>query len=155
MPRFLACSFSFIFFPFGSLYNMILNGDEFEHHRIGNNLGVGKHVYKDPTGKNIQEKEYIKDLGIPISNDLNWKRQINEVVSKARSMSGWTMRTFETRKREPMPTIWNLLVRPCLNYCSSLWSLGPSSFQEIDLLEETYRTFTRQIKGMDGLDYAQ
>merc|ERR1712237_44936 len=65
------------------------------------------------------------------------------------------MRTFQTREREPMLTIWISLIRPYLDYCSPLWSPRPSNFQEIDLLEETYRSFTRQIKGMDGLDYAQ
>ena len=70
-------------------------------------------------------------------------------------MSGWTMRTFQSRERGPMSTIWNSLIRPHLDYCSPLWSPRPSNFQEIDLLEETYRSFTRQIEGMDGLDYAQ
>ena len=35
---------------------MCLNGDKFEHHRIGNNLGIEKHKYKDPTGAIIKEK---------------------------------------------------------------------------------------------------
>ena len=144
-----------VVYPWAPNNNMCLNGDKFEHHRIGNNLGIENHVYKDPTGAIIKEKEFIKDLGVHISSDLTWTRQTNEVVSKARSMSGWTMRTFQTREREPMSTIWNSLVRPHLDYCSPLWSPRPSNFQEIDLLEETYRSFTRQITGMDGLDYAQ
>jgi len=49
-----------------------------------------RNTYKDLTGKNIKEKEHIKDLGVHISNGLTWTKQI-EVVSKARSMSGWTM----------------------------------------------------------------
>ena len=69
-------------------------------------------------------------------------------------MSGWTMRTFQTRESVPMSTIWNSLVRPCLDYCSPLWSPSPSNFREIDL-EETYRSFIRQIREGDGLDYAQ
>merc|ERR1711942_557239 len=55
----------------------------------------------------------------------------------------------------PMITIWNSLVRPCLDYCSPVWSPIPSNFHEIDLLEEIQRSFTRQIDGMEGLDYAQ
>ena len=58
-----------IAYPLAPNNNMCLNGDKFEHHRIGNNLGIKKHIYKDPTGKNIKEKEHIKDLGIHISND--------------------------------------------------------------------------------------
>ena len=48
--------------------NMCLNGEKFEHHRIGDNLGVEKYSYKDPNGNFIMEKEYIKDLGVYISN---------------------------------------------------------------------------------------
>ena len=135
--------------------NMCLNGDKFEHHRIGNNLGVEEYTYKDPNGNVIMEKEYIKDLGVYISNDLTWTRQIDEVVSTARTMSGWALRTFSTREEEHMVTLWNSLVRPCLDHCSPLWSPMPSNFQEIDLLEDTQRSFTRQIKGLEGLDYAE
>ena len=96
---------------------MCLNGEKFEHHRIGNNLGVEKYSFKDPSGKVINEKDYIKDQGVYISSDLTWTRQIDEVVSGARTMSGWALRTFNTRE-EHMITIWNSLVRPCLDYCS-------------------------------------
>ena len=54
-----------------------------------------------------------------------------------------------------MITIWNSLVKPCLDYCSPVWSPRPSNFQEIDLLEQTQRSFTKKIEGMEGLDYAQ
>merc|ERR1712121_614112 len=90
-----------------------------------------------------------------ISSDLSWTRQINEVVSKTTSMAGWALRTFRTRMEQPMITIWNSLVRPCLDYCSPVWSPRPSNLHEIDLLEQTQRSFTRQIEGMEGLDYAQ
>ena len=84
---------------------MYLNGDKIDYHRIGNNLEIEKYSYRDPKGEIINEKEYIKDLGVYISSDLTWTRQIDEVVSKARSMSGWTLRTFLTREEEPIKTI--------------------------------------------------
>jgi len=142
-------------YPWAPKNNMCLNGDKFEHHRIGNNLNIEKHSYMDPNGEVINEKEYIKDLGVYISSDLTWTRQINEVVSKTTSMAGWALRTFRTRMEQPMITVWNSLVRPCLDYCSPVWSPRPSNLQEIDLLEQTQRSFTRQIEGMEGLDYAQ
>ena len=37
-----------IVYPWAPKNNMCLNGDKFEHHRIGNNLGIEKHIYKDP-----------------------------------------------------------------------------------------------------------
>ena len=54
-----------------------------------------------------------------------------------------------------MITFWKSLVRPCLDYCSPVWSPRPSNIQEIDLLEEILRSFTRQIDGMERRDYAQ
>ena len=124
-------------YPWAPKNNMCLNGDKFEHHRIGNNLRIEKHSYTDPNGEVINEKEYIKDLGVYISSDLTWTRQINEVVSGATSMAGWALRTFRTRMELPMITVWNSLVRPCLDYCSPVWSPRPSNLQEIDLLEQT------------------
>ena len=54
-----------------------------------------------------------------------------------------------------MITIWNSLVRPNLYYCSPLWAPSPSNYGEIDMLEDTQRSFTRNVNGMEGLDYAQ
>ena len=144
-----------IIYPWAPTNNMNLNGDKFNHHRIGKNLGLNDNIYKDPTGNPIAEKDHIKDLGVYVSSDLTWSKQVDEVVSSARAMSGWALRTFKTRERFPMITVWNTLIRPSLDYCSPLWSPRPSNFKEIDLLEETLRSFTRKINGMDGLDYAQ
>ncbi|CAL4134844.1 unnamed protein product, partial [Meganyctiphanes norvegica] len=49
-------------YPWAPENNMCLNGEKFEHLRVGNNLGYEKHTYKDPTGKIIIEKDHIKDL---------------------------------------------------------------------------------------------
>ena len=54
-----------------------------------------------------------------------------------------------------MATLWNTQVRPILDYCSPLWSPGPWNYRDIDQLENTQRTFTRHIKGLEELDYAQ
>ena len=55
---------------------MTLNGDKFEHHRIGKNLGLDSYSYKDSTEENIIEKEYIKDLEVYISSNLTWSKQL-------------------------------------------------------------------------------
>ena len=65
-----------IVYPWAPRNNMCLNGDKFEHHRIGDNLNIEKHSYTDPNGEVIGEKEYIKDLGVYISSDLTWTKQI-------------------------------------------------------------------------------
>merc|ERR1711895_272230 len=87
-----------IVYPWAPENNMTLNGDKFEYHRIGKKLNIERYSYKEPTEENIIEKEYINDLGVYISSDLTWNRQIEETVSKARLMSGWALRTFQTRE---------------------------------------------------------
>ena len=89
------------------------------------NVDIEEYSYMDPTEENIIEKEYIKDLGVYISSDLTWNRQIEETVSKARLMSGWALRTFQTREVEPMINVWNLLIRLHLKYCSPLAFVVP------------------------------
>ena len=42
-------------------------------------------------------------------------------------------------------------VRPILDYCSSVWNLG--FVGDVRKLESVQRRWTRQITGMDGLDY--
>ena len=75
---------------------MTLIGDKFEHHRIGKKLDIDNFSYRDPNGDNIIEKDYIKELGVYVSSDLTWNKQVEETVSKARLMSGWAMRIFRT-----------------------------------------------------------
>ena len=53
-------------YPWAPKNNMCLNGEKFEHHRIGNNLRVEKHLYKDPTGNVLIEKEYIRNWCLPV-----------------------------------------------------------------------------------------
>ena len=134
---------------------MTLNGDKFEHLQVGKNLKQENYSYKDPSGNTITEKKYIKDLGVYLTDNLSWSKQIDEVVAKARAMSGWALRTFSARDKNTMLTLWNSRVRPVLDYCSPLWSPRPWNYKEIDFLEETQRTFTRQINGMEDFDYAQ
>ena len=142
-------------YPWAPANKMSLNGDKFEHLHVGNNLHQIKSSYKDPSGNTIDEKECIKDLGVIISNDLTWSKQIEAVVAKATVMSAWALRTFSTRERDPMITIWNAQIRPIFDYCSPLWSPSPNNYGNIDLLETTQRSFTRKIIGTEGMDYAQ
>ena len=142
-------------YPWGPTNNMCLNGDKFEHLHVGNNLHQVKASYKDPSGNTIEEKQHVKDLGVIVSNDLTWTKQIEEVEAKARVMSGWALRTFATRDQSAMITIWNAQIRSIFDYCSPLWAPCPNNYKDIELLEGTQRSFTRCINGMDGLDYAQ
>ena len=76
---------------------------------------------------------------------------IHNVVKKARSQTGWILRTFRTRKTLPMLTLYKSLVVPLLEYCCQLWS--PWRVGEKQALEAVQRSFTNRITAVQHLDY--
>ena len=102
-------------------------------------------------GRKIEKKQHVKDLGVIMSHDCSFTEHINNVVKKAEEVSGWILRTFNTRARSPMLTLWKQLVIPHLDYCSQLWS--PLTKGDIQNLEKTQRSFVRRIKGMSQDSY--
>ena len=107
--------------------------------------------YKTPSGEEIQSKDNIKDLGVIVSNDLNFNEHINKITTDCIVIMGMLSRTFETREREPMIMMFNSYLKSKLEYCCIIWS--PNEQQYINKIEDIQRIFTRKIDGMEGLDY--
>ena len=82
-----------------------------------------------------------------MSNDCSFKTHINNIIESAKRISSWIFRTFSTREKIPMLTLYKSLVRPILEYCSVLWA--PMAKGEIQRLEEIQQSFLRKIKGVD------
>ena len=49
--------------------------------------------------------------------------------------------------------LWNSLIQSRLDYCSQLWS--PYLAQEINMIEDVQRHFTKKIAGMEELNYRE
>ena len=107
--------------------------------------------YTTSDGKTIKEKEVVKDLGILMSNDGSFTDHIQKVCSVAKRISSWILRTFTTRERVPMLTLWKSLMQPHLDYCCQLWS--PEKNMDINELEDIQRAFFRKIRGCAELNY--
>ena len=92
------------------------------------------------------------DLGIIMNSDLNFKDHVHHIHTKCKRDMSQIFRTFNTRKRFPMMTLWKTLIVPKIDYCSQLWSpmLNIGEMQE---LESFQRTFTSKIAEIDHLDY--
>ncbi len=135
---------------------MQFNSDKFEVIRfwpdtVMSAVFKNQHHYLDPTGRPIEEKSHIKDLGVMISSDLTFTRHIKTVITSCSKLVGWTLRSFKSRSRFLMVTIWKTMIQSRLDYCSQLWS--PNSPGLINQLEEVQWNFTRRITGMKDLDY--
>ena len=132
--------------------NMELNSDKFEHmHYSTSRQSETVYQYQSSSGAIISEKTDVKDLGVTMSNNGTFKKHIQNVLQGARSQAGWILRTFATRDRVPMLTLWKSLVQCKLDYCSQLWS--PCDKGNIQALEMIQRSFLRKLSGIRNLTY--
>lgn len=132
--------------------NMSLNNNKFEHltYKNAHNTNAS-YIYKAHDGSDIENKQNVRDLGVTMSCDGTFTTHINNVTKKARSQSGWVLRTFQTRDKFPMMTLYKSLIVPLLEYSCQLWS--PWKVGEKQQLEAVQRSFTSKIIDCRKLNY--
>ena len=132
--------------------NMVFNSDKFECLRFWPGTAPKPEIkYTSPDGSLIEEKSYLRDLGVQIGTELTFSNHILNCVASANRLIGWALRTFRRRSTLVMMTIWKSLVQSKLDYCSQLWS--PSDQLSISKLEGVAKSFTAQIAGLQDKDY--
>ena len=107
--------------------------------------------YKVSSEETLYPVENVRDLGVQVSNNLSWSRQIGSMDTKARSKLSWVFSVFKTRDRTVMTTLYKSLVRSTIEYCCPLWN--PGKVTDIQLVEGFQRTFTSRISGLQHLNY--
>ena len=78
-----------------------------------------------------------KDIGVYIDTDLSFEKHINEKVNKANMIVGIIRRTYSYLDIENFLLLYKALVRPNLEYASSVWQ--PYKVKDIDILENVQR----------------
>ena len=87
---------------------------------------------------------FIMDLGVTVSNDLSWSRRIESIVAKANKTLGLVKRVCkELPDLKVRKLLYCALVRPKLEYVSSLWS--PYTVKYRSLIENVQRRATKFI----------
>ena len=61
-------------------------------------------------------------LGVLISSDLKWNVHIDSITAKARRILGMLRRNLQRAPQKVKAKAYQTLVRPRLEYCSSIWS---------------------------------
>ena len=97
--------------------------------------------------------EHVRDLDVTLSSDTTFTEHISRTTVSASLKCSWILRTFRTREKLPLITLWKALVAPVLDYCSQLWS--PSTPGLIQKLESIQSNFFNKIVGMRSFDYWQ
>ena len=94
-----------------------------------------------------------KDLGVTIVDNLKTSVHCAHQYAKANRMLGLLRRTFKTRSKPVLLKMYKSVVRPHLEYCSSVWS--PYYKKDKELLEKIQHGFTRLFKELRQLTYAE
>ena len=124
--------------------NMQLNDTKLVALRYGNDDSIKITTsYITPSGAIIAEKDQVKDLGVMMSNDASFNSHIDLITESAKNLSSWILRTFKTRKEEPMILLWKTLMLPTIEYCSVLWS--PIKVFQIQKLENLQWAYLRKV----------
>ena len=131
--------------------NMQFNCDKFECLKYGKGDLKSAARYTTEDGREIEVKEATRDLGVLISSDGSFSHHINKVCDTGSKLCSWILRTFKTRQRHPMITLWKSLVLPHFDYCCQLWA--PDKTGDIQKLERIQKSFLSKISGYRHLNY--
>jgi ribonuclease P/MRP protein subunit RPP40 len=92
-----------------------------------------------------------KDLGVKISHDLKFHKQVEEVTKKCYQILGLINRNISCKRKEVMVRLYKSLVRPHMDYCIQVWR--PHYQGDIDQLERVQKRATKMIEECRGKDY--
>ena len=133
-------------------WNMKLNAEKCVAIRFGktrnDNLQNVRYLID---GREIDWVSSCRDLGVVVDSSLRFHAHVDSVVGKAGGLVGELLRSTICRSREFMLTLFVSHVRPILEYCSTVWNTG--FLGDMRRLEAVQRRWTREIDGMESLDY--
>jgi hypothetical protein len=96
-------------------------------------------------GHVLEEVPSAKYLGVTISNDMNWQKHIDKTSAKANSKLGFLRRNIKTRDQALKEKAYQTIVRPTLEYCSTVWD--PHTKTQSETIEKVQRRAARWVTG--------
>jgi len=122
---------------------------------VKNKFEEAKYTMESGDGNNIvlQHTYNEKDIGVHMDPNLNFDEHINAKVNKANSNMGIIRRSFKTLDAEIFPYLFKAMVRPHLEYASSVWN--PYLKRQVKLIEDVQRRATKLLPGMDEKSYEE
>ena len=141
-----------------TLHASILNFDMNYHFQKCKHLHIGNHdinfeytMQTNSREMKVQKVKTEKDLGVTFDHNLKFTDHINNKVNKANRNVGLIFRTFTFMDKDMFLSIYKSVVRPHLEYASSVWS--PMFKKDKILIENVQRRATRLVKCLKQLSY--
>jgi hypothetical protein len=92
-----------------------------------------------------------KDVGVTFDTNFNFKTHINQMIAKANSRVGMVKRSFSKLNITSFKIIYKSLIRPILEYCSSIWF--PLYKYESAEIEKVQKRATKLVPELKDLSY--
>ena len=118
--------------------------------RVGNQTDPPKFQY-NMEGHPLNYSICEKDLGVHMDNRLNFDQHISNAINKVNRVMAVAKATFDYMDNEVFKQIFKGLVRPHVEYASSVWS--PHLVKQKDVIEAVQRRATKWIPGFYDLPY--
>lgn len=123
---------------------MAFNPDKCEMIRITNKRKIIDGSYTIH-GQTLQETHRAKYLGVTLDSTLSFNNHIDSVAKKANTTTAFLRRNISMCPRETKATCYKSLVRPQLEYASTVWD--PHTASNINKLENAQRRAARFCTG--------
>ena len=94
-------------------------------------------------GTDLDEVDTATYLGIHATSDLTWHKQVNKVAAKGNRALRFTKRNIRTTSQTIPELAYSTLVRPVMEYASSVWSPHLKGHKEV--LEKVQRRAARYV----------
>ena len=92
-------------------------------------------------------------MGVIFDEHLHFNTHIKEIIHKANNVLGTIKQTFNSRDANLIRLLYTTLVRPILDYSSTIWNLHQMGV--ICELENVQRTATKLIPSLQNLTYSE
>ena len=123
-------------------------------HFGSNNPEASYNMFDDDGDRCDLEVSHVeRDLGVLVSDDLDWSEQVAAVVSRANRVLGMLKRAFVCRDVGLWRDLYVALVRPHLEYAVQVWN--PRWMRDIARIEAVQRRATKIPTVLSGLPYEE
>ena len=134
--------------------NMFVNAQKFQYICFNPHTSLSCNVYTSSSLDIIDYSRHVLDLGYMCHVIvLFFEFHIPNLNKRTTHLTGWILRTFCSRDKLTLFTLFKALVMSRMDFGSQLWS--PYLTKHINMIENTQRSFTRYISGMQGLLYPE
>jgi hypothetical protein len=144
-------------FDWSEKWLMKLNIDKCKVLTICHNNNFVDYKYSIDTrnsGEVELERVYcMKDLGVTIDSELNFKDHIYDKIKKAYQMLGIINRNFNNMDRFSFLMLYKCMVRSQMEYANTVWS--PYKDYLITDIERVQKRATKMVKGLKNLSYKE